>query len=65
MVIRVSADTMTEIMALLAQDELVGLCRACGEIAYDVDSDAFGDECEMCGQRAVDGAEGLLLGISL
>jgi len=62
---RVSADTMTEIMALLEQDELVGICRACGEIAYNVDPDAYGDECEMCGKRAVDGAEGMLLRISL
>lgn len=38
-----------------------GICRACGEDAYQVEPDARRYECECCGEREVYGAEELLV----
>jgi len=38
-----------------------GFCMACGEEAYGVEPDARGYECEVCGEKAVYGAEEVLM----
>lgn len=52
--------TAERVIALVEEDDNLGLCIACGEEATDVEPDARGYECEACGARAVYGAEELL-----
>lgn len=42
-----------------------GFCIACGQDAYSCEPDARGYECEYCGERAVYGAEELLMMVAL
>ena len=50
-----------EIMRAVQDDEMVGFCRSCGEMADGVEPDAEKYECECCGENQVYGAEQLLL----
>jgi hypothetical protein len=49
------------VIAACAADDNSGWCVACGEEACGVEPDAAEYECESCGQRAVYGAEELLV----
>lgn len=50
-----------DVMAAVEADDCLGFCLACGEMAYGVEPDARGYECECCGARKVYGAEELLI----
>ena len=59
--------TLDRVMAM-AEESMFGMnddgiCLACGEDAMGVEPDAEGYECECCGERAVMGAENILLHI--
>lgn len=43
------------------EDGTLGLCIACGEMAYGVEPDACGYECEDCGKCKVYGLEELVM----
>jgi hypothetical protein len=53
--------TLERVIAAVEEDDSLGFCTACGEDAYGVEPDARKYECEACGERAVYGAEELLL----
>ena len=52
--------TIDRVMAAVEEDDNLGFCLACGEDADGCDPDASEYECEVCGARAVEGAENLL-----
>jgi hypothetical protein len=52
---------LDEIMAACEEDDCIGFCTACGEEAYGVEPDAREYECESCEEKAVYGAEELLI----
>jgi len=55
-VVRVSLDEL--------EDGTMGVCVACGEMAYGVEPDARGYECDCCGKHRVYGLEeALLMGV--
>lgn len=43
------------------EDGTIGVCLACGELAYGVEPDACGYECECCEKRKVFGLEQAVL----
>lgn len=53
--------TLDRVLELAEEDDNGGICLACGEDAYGVEPDARRYECEACGERAVYGAEELLI----
>lgn len=53
--------TAEQLISALESDEYAGWCVACGEEAEGVEPDAAHYECESCGERAVFGAEELLV----
>jgi predicted RNA-binding Zn-ribbon protein involved in translation (DUF1610 family) len=53
--------TIDRITDAIEEDDNVGFCTACGAEAYNVEPDARRYRCEECGERAVYGAEELLL----
>jgi len=53
--------TVDRIMAACEEDDHLGFCIACGEEAYGVEPDARRYVCECCDEKAVYGAEELLL----
>ena len=53
--------TVDRIMAACEADDHMGFCIACGDEAYGVEPDARRYVCEVCDERAVYGAEELLL----
>jgi hypothetical protein len=54
-------NVLDEVMAMVVEDNNGGICTACHEVAYGVEPDAEGYECESCGALAVCGAEQFLL----
>jgi Zn finger protein HypA/HybF involved in hydrogenase expression len=55
------AITLSRITRMIERDECEGICRKCGETAHGVEPDARRYKCESCGERAVYGAEELLV----
>lgn len=57
--------TIDRVMAMVQDNESnlgsAGLCIACGAEAEEIEPDARRCECEACGEKAVYGAEELLL----
>lgn len=53
--------TADRVMAACEADDNLGFCIACGDEAFGVEPDARRYECEACGERAVFGAEELLI----
>lgn len=53
--------TAQQIIDAVEADSNLGFCLACGEEAFGVEPDARRYPCVACGQRAVYGAEELLL----
>ena len=53
---------MQRIIQAVEADDHIGFCTACGEDADGCEPDAREYECECCGERAVYGAEHLMLG---
>lgn len=53
--------TLSRVTALARQDDYKGVCKACGNIADDIEPDARGYICEHCGSPSVYGAEEILL----
>lgn len=49
------------VLSACESDDNVGFCVSCGAEAYSVEPDARRYRCESCGERAVFGAEELLL----
>jgi hypothetical protein len=45
------------VMELVQEDDSTGICTSCHEVAYNVEPDAEGYECESCGALKVCGAE--------
>jgi hypothetical protein len=54
-------ELLDTIMELIYEDNGGGICTVCLEIAYGVEPDAEGYECDACGALAVCGAEMYLL----
>ena len=52
--------TLDRVMAAVEADEHLGFCLVCGEEADGCEPDASGYECDVCGARAVEGAENML-----
>jgi hypothetical protein len=52
---------MTEEEYLSYEEEMVGLCQACGEERDSCEPDASEYECEVCGKRQVYGVPNLLI----
>jgi transposase len=56
---------IAEYITLLTDDaeefENTGCCTSCGEIAYAVEPDAEGYECNHCGQHNVQGSLNILI----
>ena len=52
---------MDRILEAVQGDEQVGFCVKCGAEKYGVEPDARKYKCEECGERAVYGAEELLM----
>ena len=50
-----------DVMELCENDDNEGICCACGDIAYGVEPDACGYECESCGASEVYGAMELMI----
>ena len=55
------ADFADRIMDAVEADEYGGFCLACGADAFGVEPDARKYKCEVCGARAVYGAEECLI----
>lgn len=53
--------TLARVTALARQDNLMGICKACGATADGVEPDARNYTCETCGSPSVYGAEEILL----
>ena len=53
--------TLDLVMEKIQEDSNAGFCTACGAEADGVEPDARNYECESCGERAVYGAEELLM----
>ena len=53
--------TLEEVIEAAKADDNTGFCLACGEEIFGVEPDARRYECEYCGERAVYGAEEILL----
>lgn len=53
--------SLDEVMDAVDQDDNLGFCIACGEMAFSVEPDARNYECESCGELKVYGAEEILL----
>lgn len=53
--------TVDRVIEAVEADDNLGFCIACGEDAYGVEPDARKYECEICGDKAVYGAEELLM----
>ena len=49
------------VMELIVEDDGGGICTACHNVAYGVEPDAEGYECDACGALRVCGAELWLL----
>ena len=49
------------VIEMVEEDNDSGICTACYEVAYGVEPDAEGYQCESCGALAVCGAEQFLL----
>lgn len=58
MTVQISLD---QIMDAVEQDAGLGFCTKCGAEATGVEPDARRYECEVCGAKAVYGAEELLI----
>ena len=54
--------SLDDLIAAVEADNCIGFCTACGQQADGVEPDARGYECEVCGERAVSGADELLMG---
>ena len=54
-------DLMDAVQRTIMDDEMVGLCTACGYEQGGVEPDGEQYECESCGANTVYGAEQLLL----
>lgn len=52
---------MTEEEYLSYEEEMIGLCEACGEERYSCEPDASEYECEACGEQKVYGVPNLLI----
>ena len=50
-----------ELIRAIEEDDCLGFCLACGEMAYGVEPDAREYTCESCGAPRVYGAEELLI----
>jgi hypothetical protein len=55
---------INRVMDAISSDENVGFCTACGEERRQVEPDARMYTCDCCGEKAVFGAEELLLHLS-
>lgn len=53
--------SQARLLAALENDDNEGFCLACGADAYGVEPDARRYPCEECGQKAVYGAEEILM----
>jgi len=53
--------TLDRVIAAVQADSDLGFCTACGEEQDGCEPDARAYKCEACGQRAVYGAQELLL----
>ena len=53
---------MERIIQAVEADNHIGFCTSCGEEADGCEPDARQYECECCGERAVYGAEHLMMG---
>jgi predicted RNA-binding Zn-ribbon protein involved in translation (DUF1610 family) len=53
-----------EVMKAAERDDNTGFCIACGHEVQGVEPDARHYECEICGKKAVFGAEEILLQFS-
>lgn len=57
--------SMARVQAALRRDDSTGFCLSCGAEQGGTEPDADGYRCESCGANAVQGAENVLLGLSL
>ena len=53
--------TAARLMEAIESGEHIGFCKECGSEQAGCEPDARNYECEACGERAVDGAEELLI----
>ena len=53
--------SIERVMEACEADDMTGFCRSSGEEAYNVEPDARKYRCESCGEKAVYGAEELLI----
>lgn len=56
--------SLAKVLRAAESGESVGFCRKCCAEAYGVEPDARRYECESCGEKAVYGAEELVLMMS-
>lgn len=57
--------TQDAILAAVEADDNIGFCTSCGEENEGVEPDARAIRCDVCGRRAVYGAEELLVEVTL
>ena len=53
--------SLDRLLPAVEADDMLGFCVACGDEASPVEPDAKRYPCESCGERAVYGAEQILL----
>lgn len=53
--------TLDDVMVAVEDDDCLGFCLKCGEMAYGVEPDARSYKCESCGAKRVFGAEEILI----
>ncbi len=53
--------SLDDVLEAAQADDCLGFCLACGAEAYGVEPDARRYECETCGEKAVYGAEELVI----
>ena len=53
--------TIDRLLGMAQDDDCEGVCLACGETAYGVEPNARRYTCEECNEKAVYGAEELLI----
>lgn len=52
---------LDEVMDAVGQDDNIGFCKFCGDMAFGIEPDAQNYMCESCGKHQVFGAEQLLI----
>jgi Zn finger protein HypA/HybF involved in hydrogenase expression len=54
-------ELLDKAMELIEQEQNAGLCLDCGATRYEVEPDAEGYECKVCGAKEVAGCEQIVL----